>query len=125
MNSTHYSIKTIKDLAAIHPALEKAWREIKDALELRVRVPCTVTVSDEPREMYLNDNEFGKRFIFSSVRMERISPLMHVSGGEWAVHGGPHYDERVTVPPGHVLFEFTVGRVVTMRAQFAPGEFVT
>lgn len=76
------------------PGIRKLWKAIKTDTGSRVRSPKTVVLQDVPAGMFPNDSSCCCRYAVDLERMQLVGKV-HVSAGEWAVHGGDNYDSAV------------------------------
>lgn len=90
----------LADLDGIIPGLQKVWKQIKADCGTKKRCPSSVALTTRPASMYLDDASLGRRFALDLRTME-LSDGLHVSGGEWACHGGTNNDQAIDgVPDG-------------------------
>lgn len=108
MATAHFQIRKLDELETLLPGFRKVWPALKAACGSRTRCPRGVTFTDEARRAYLNDDECGARFSLDLRTMELDARRLPISGGEWAVHAGPHHDGAVAGLPGsHAMLTCT------------------
>ena len=97
-------IDKLADLERVFgPRWRALWNHIKDETKSKARKPRGVCLFSDPRPVYLNDNgEMARRFAMNLDTGE-ITPGLHISGGEWAVHAGSNNDQAVAEFPKNVI----------------------
>lgn len=98
MSHHNFTIKKLADLETLLPGFSKIWPKMKAACGTTQRCPKSVTFTDTPEPVYANDNDSCKRFALD-LRDMSLSPSVHVSCGEWAVHAGRNHDGAVQGVP--------------------------
>lgn len=102
MTRTSFRPAKIAELDTIIPGLQKVWKQIKRDTGTKKRCP-NVYLTTQPASVALNDNFLGRRYGLDLRTME-LSNGLHISGGEWACHGGSNNDQAVKgVPDGYAL----------------------
>lgn len=102
------TVKTRKaaDLDAALPGLSKVWKQIKATCGTSQRTPKSLTFTDAPQQMMLDDGYLGRRFALNLVTMELSEGSYHVSSGEWAVHAGSNNDQAIEgIPNGMAVID--------------------
>ena len=98
-----FQVKKMAELEVLLPGFKALWPSLKAVCGSSQRCPKSVTFTDEPQALHLNDGECGKRFALDLATME-LGPGQHVSSGEWAVHAGSNHDAPVVgVPSTHAV----------------------
>ena len=91
--------RKLSELDAAIPGLAAVRRAVKTRTQVQVRVPKTLTITDESRSMHLNDGESGRRFGLDLQTMELSEAALFVSSGEWTCHGGPQNTQPIGEAP--------------------------
>lgn len=86
--------RKLADLDTIIPGLAEVWKQMKADCRTSQRTPKTVEVVDYGQKMCPNDTSCCRRFALDLRTMKLVGAL-HVSAGEWAVHGGDNHDKGV------------------------------
>lgn len=98
-------VRKIDDAEKALPGFAKLWKALKAETDTRCRAPKGITFTDEPQRLCLNDGELCRRFALD-LRTMALSGALHVSGGEWAAHGGSNNDSAIDeIPDGFAVLD--------------------
>lgn len=104
MKTHTIKIEKLADLATIFGKHWRAlWTRVQEETGTKQRKPRSVSLYSDARPVFVSDNgEMARRFAWNMSTGE-TSDSLHVSGGEWACHGGSNNDEAVTELPRNTV----------------------